>query len=111
MSAIIEICDRLKTDHEQRSSEIPSDFSSDLENRWHQTWIDSVEIQCKLEERLKSFQVGYSFFSRLSNYYGFTRLPLSPSLIISMYLNPFEKDIRFAKEETSTEISNIVICN
>lgn len=69
VSSIIEICERLKTDYDQQSEQIPSDFAADLENRWHQTWIDSVEIQCKLEERLKNFQVSHE----IHNCYGFTR--------------------------------------
>lgn len=57
---MIEICDRLKKDYEQHAEQIPVEFASDLENRWHQTWLNSVEIQCKLEERLKFFKVSYS---------------------------------------------------
>ncbi|UJR37883.1 hypothetical protein I4U23_030573 [Adineta vaga] len=53
VSSIIEICDRLKQDYEQQVEQVPFDLASDLENRWHQTWINSVEIQCKLEEKLK----------------------------------------------------------
>ncbi|CAF1366901.1 unnamed protein product [Adineta steineri] len=53
VSSIIEICDRLKHDYEQKVDKVPFDLASDLENRWHQTWINSVEIQCKLEDRLK----------------------------------------------------------
>ena len=62
VSTIIEICDRLRNDYEQQAEEVPFALASDLENRWHQTWINSVEIQCKLEERLKTLQV--SFFHR-----------------------------------------------
>lgn len=61
MSSVIEICDRLKKDYEQQAEQVPVDFASDLENRWHQTWLNSVEIQCKLEERLKFFKVSYSY--------------------------------------------------
>jgi hypothetical protein len=49
----------LKNDYEQQAEQVPFDFASDLENRWHQTWINSVEVQCKLEERLKFFKVSY----------------------------------------------------
>ncbi|CAF0732521.1 unnamed protein product [Rotaria sordida] len=56
VSSIIEICERLKNDYEQQAEQVPFDIASDLENRWHQTWLNSVEIQCKLEERLKIFQ-------------------------------------------------------
>jgi hypothetical protein len=54
---VIEICDRLKTDYIQQIEQIPFDYASDLENRWHQIWIYSVEIQCKLEEKFKLFKV------------------------------------------------------
>ena len=57
MSSIIEICERLKHDYQDEVEQVPVDLASDLENRWHQTWINSVEIQCKLEERLKIRQV------------------------------------------------------
>ncbi|CAF4135173.1 unnamed protein product, partial [Rotaria sp. Silwood2] len=53
VSSVIEICDRLKADYQQQIERIPFDYASDLENRWHQLWINSVEIQCKLEERSK----------------------------------------------------------
>ncbi|CAF4736425.1 unnamed protein product [Rotaria socialis] len=56
VSSIIEICERLRNDYEQQAEQVPYDLASDLENRWHQTWINSVEIQCKLEERLKSLR-------------------------------------------------------
>ncbi|CAF1273357.1 unnamed protein product [Rotaria sp. Silwood1] len=56
VSSIIEICERLKNDYEQQAEQVPFDLASDLENRWHQTWINSVEIQCKLEERFKILQ-------------------------------------------------------
>ncbi len=73
VSSVIEICERLKTDYEQQAEQVPFDLASDLEGRWHQTWLNSVEIQCKLEERLKSFKVSYSLPIH-SHYYGFTRL-------------------------------------
>ncbi|CAF1477830.1 unnamed protein product, partial [Didymodactylos carnosus] len=50
VSSIIQICDRLKNDG---CEQVPLNLASDLENRWHQAWLNSVEIQCKLEERLK----------------------------------------------------------
>ncbi|CAF1061378.1 unnamed protein product [Adineta ricciae] len=53
VSSIIEICERLRHDYNEQIDLVPFDFASDLENRWHQTWINSVEIQCKLEEKLK----------------------------------------------------------
>ncbi|CAF1005308.1 unnamed protein product [Rotaria sordida] len=53
VSSVIEICDRLKADYQQQIEQIPFDYASDLENRWHQLWINSVEVQCKLEERFK----------------------------------------------------------
>ncbi len=83
VSSIIEICERLKTDYEQQAEQVPFDLASDLEGRWHQTWLNSVEIQCKLEERLKSFKVSYSLAIH-SHYYGFTRLAFF-YIIIFMY--------------------------
>ncbi|CAF3834286.1 unnamed protein product [Rotaria magnacalcarata] len=56
VSSVIEICDRLKADYRQEIDQIPFDYASDLENRWHQMWINSVEIQCKLEDRCKIFK-------------------------------------------------------
>ncbi|CAF3796726.1 unnamed protein product, partial [Rotaria magnacalcarata] len=56
VSSTIEICERLRNDYEQQAEQVPYDLASDLENRWHQTWINSVEIQCKLEERLKNLR-------------------------------------------------------
>ena len=61
VSSVIEICERLRNDYEQQAEQVPFDLASDLENRWHQTWLNSVEIQCKLEERLKFFKVSYSY--------------------------------------------------
>jgi len=57
VSSVIEICQRLKKDYQQQVEEIPFDYASDLETRWHQMWINSVEIQCKLEERFKLMTV------------------------------------------------------
>ncbi|CAF1555092.1 unnamed protein product, partial [Rotaria sordida] len=57
VSSVIEICDRLKADYQQQIEQIPFDYASDLENRWHQLWINSVEVQCKLEERFKILNV------------------------------------------------------
>ncbi|CAF4663040.1 unnamed protein product, partial [Rotaria magnacalcarata] len=57
VSSVIEICDRLKADYRQEIDQIPFDYASDLENRWHQMWINSVEIQCKLEDRCKIFKL------------------------------------------------------
>ncbi|CAF1192107.1 unnamed protein product [Adineta steineri] len=54
VSSVIEICHRLKKDYQEQNEQIPIEYASDLENRWHQIWINSVEIQCKLEERFKS---------------------------------------------------------
>lgn len=62
VSSIIEICERLRNDYDERSEHIPCDLASDLENRWHQTWLNSVEIQCKLEERLKILKVSLNHF-------------------------------------------------
>lgn len=64
VSSIIEICERLQDDYPEQSEKVPVTLASDLENRWHQTWINSVEIQCKLEERLKILQVSNSLLVR-----------------------------------------------
>ena len=53
VSSIIEICDRLKNDYSQQIESIPIDYAIELENRWHQIWIYSVEIQCKFEDKIK----------------------------------------------------------
>ncbi|CAF2047100.1 unnamed protein product [Rotaria magnacalcarata] len=74
VSSTIEICERLRNDYEQQAEQVPYDLASDLENRWHQTWINSVEIQCKLEERLKNLRVSFFFRWYSIRWRGFTRL-------------------------------------
>ncbi len=57
VSSVIEICERLKNDYKQQIDQIPFDYATDLENRWHQIWIYSLEIQCKIEEKIKISKV------------------------------------------------------
>ena len=47
LASLIDICRRL----EGQSEPIPWQEVSELQRRWHQLWIQSLEIQCQLEER------------------------------------------------------------
>ena len=45
----MEICQRLNlVDHQNEIS-----YGNDLERKWHQLWIESLEMQYLFEERLK----------------------------------------------------------
>ncbi|CAF1248480.1 unnamed protein product [Rotaria sp. Silwood1] len=116
VSSVIEICDRLKADYQQQIEQIPFDYASDLENRWHQLWINSVEIQCKLEERSKTVKHSTSFplideddiipFNSSE----YEKISLTSSNNTSIHLD-INSSLTNRKRSRSPSINNYNICN
>ena len=55
ISSVLKVCERLQTDNEDESAsdkESVKAVAVNLERRWHNIWLQSLEWQCRLEEAL-----------------------------------------------------------